>query len=243
MARSELLETLKEFLFPSRFVRLSISPLDAGLTPNDGLDGLVGRFEQTFEDPDDVAVGPDGTVYVTSGRDVVKFAAGAPGQRSILATLPGDVGPIACERSGSLVVGVAGTGLVRVAPDGSVVALAGHVANEAIHCPTDIAIASDGTIYVTDGSSAHHGDEWVHDLMEQNALGRLIRLDPSNGEGEVLRSGLAYPTGVTLSIDEAHLVVCEAWAHRISQLRPGRQVRCDPPRELPGLSRTDLDGR
>ena len=108
MARSELLETLEEFLFPSRFVRLSIAPLDAGLTPNDSLDELGGLFEQTFEDPDDMAVCPDGTVYVTSGRDVVTLPSETLTGGASSSTLPGEAGPIARERSGSLVIGVAG---------------------------------------------------------------------------------------------------------------------------------------
>ena len=41
-----------------------------------------------------------------------------------------------------------------------------------------------------------------------------------------MRSGLAYPSGVSLSIDETHLVVCEAWVHRVSKFdRDGRTSR------------------
>jgi hypothetical protein len=208
---SETLDAIREFLFPNRFVRRSIAPLDAGLTPNDRLEELDGDFVQTLDEPDDVLLdGPD--VYVTSGQDVVRFD--RTGRREIVATLPGQVGPLVQEGPGRFLVGVAGHGVWRICHEVGTVPLVDSAGGEALHCPTDLAVVGD-SLYVTDGSTAHHGDEWVHDLMAQHRLGRLVRVDLATGDATVLRAGLAWPAGVTVGADGSQLVVTEAWTHRI----------------------------
>jgi hypothetical protein len=242
---SELLDTVKEFLFPGRFVRRSISPLDAGLTPNDRLEHLQASFIESLPEPEAVLVVPDGRVLVTNEDELLVFD--RSGARRQLARFPGMAGPIARESSGTLLVGVAGVGVVRVDPDSGVVSdLCVEAEDERLHCPTDLAVASDGTIYCTDGSTAHSGDEWVHDLMEQRSLGRLVRIDPGTGGASVLLRGLAYPSGITLTHDESGLVLCEAWNHRLTSLSRegdgGLEVLRDNMPGYPGRISTAPDG-
>lgn len=196
----EALQLIKEFLFPGRYQGTAIPPLDGGLTPNDGLEDLPTRHD--VDNPDDVLL--DGQhLYVTSGNTLLRLS---EGDRTVVATFDGEAGALARAADGRLLVGVAGVGVVA-ADDKTVLVELG--------CPTDLAVAKDGTVYVTDGSTKHHGQDWVRDLMERNTAGRLLKHDPAKGNTTVLAKDLAYPSGVALTEDG--LIVCEAWAHRISE--------------------------
>lgn len=207
----EAFQLVKEFLFPGRHTGTAIPPLDGGLTPNDALADLATLA--SLDEPDDVLL--DGAdLYVTSGRTLLRLS-GA--DRSVVASFGGEAGALAHGPDGRILVCVAGVGVVAVDRNGATSVLV------ETGCPTDLAVAGDGTIHVTDGSTRHHGQDWVHDLMERNTLGRLLRHDPS-GTTTVVADGLAYPSGV--AVDGADgLVVCEAWAHRISRVdRDGRRT-------------------
>jgi strictosidine synthase-like protein len=204
----EALQLVKEFLFPGRTKSTAIPSLDGGLTPNDRLDALPVVAE--VAEPDDVLVDGD-DLYVTSGASVLRIAGGrAP---EVVAALDGEAGAIAAVDGGYLVC-VAGVGVVRFEVGGTPRVVVDSAGGSPLHCPTDLAVLPDDGFLVTDGSRKHHGPEWVRDLMERNAAGRLVRVDPS-GRTEVLADGLAYPSGVALAPDGDTAVVSEAWAHRI----------------------------
>ena len=244
MAGSELLDTVKEFLFPGKFVRRAIRPLDSALTPNSALDELPGRVIDGLDEPDDVVIAADGAVLVSAGSQIHRFV-GEDAEGSVLAVLPGPVGPLCLEVDGRLLVGVAGHGLMAVTSAGEISMLCGDVDGQALHCPTDIARGPDGAIYVTDGSVTRHGDEWVWDLMEGGASGRLIRIAAGSGQASVLRKGMRWPSGVTVSVDGSHLVVSEAWAHNIISLATdggSAEVLQDNLPGYPGRLATAADG-
>lgn len=119
-----------------------------------------------------------GDLYVSTADQVVRVSGPDFRHSEVLATLPGTAGALEAGPDG-LLVGVAGTGLMRLGRDGTAeLVTAADESGVPIHCPTDVALAGDGTIYLTDGSSRHHGRDWVRDLMEQNACGRLLRHGP-----------------------------------------------------------------
>jgi hypothetical protein len=213
MAGSELFDTVKEFLFPGKFARRAIRPLDSALTPNTRLDDLNGR--------------------------VIDHA-----ESSVLAVLPGPVGPLCLASDGRVLVGVAGHGLMAVNPSGEVSLFCGEAGGDPLQCPTDIACGPDGKIYVTDGSATYRGDDWIKDLMQRGASGRLIRID--GDKVSVLRSGMRWASGVTVSADGSRLVVCEAWAYNIiSMASDGSgavEVLQDNLPGYPGRISTDTDG-
>lgn len=236
MARSETLELVKEFLFPGRSSRRGIPPLDGGLTPNDALDAIEWSLAAAPDEPDDVLLDSSGGLYVTSGTELIRLSGAEFTQRSIVATLGGPAGGLAMDRAGNLLVCVAGVGLVKVRRDGTTDVVVDRADDGGpIHCPTAVTVSPEGTIYITDGSSRHHGEYWVHDLMEQNALGRLVRHDPASGETTVLAGGLRYPAGVELAGEGDALLVSEAWAHRITRFPLNDPAAAQPFREnLPG---------
>ncbi|HEY3471711.1 MAG TPA: SMP-30/gluconolactonase/LRE family protein [Amycolatopsis sp.] len=216
MPRVEAWELVKEFLFPGRSAHRAVPPLDGGLTPNDALD--ASRTAVGITAPEDVCPDDSGGLLVSTGRQVVRRSGPEFSRSEVVADLPGLAGALARTGDGDVLVCVAGIGLVRIGRDGTTSVVADTDEDGVpIHCPTDLAVARDGEVYLTDGSVRHHGPDWVRDLMEQNATGRLLRLDPGAARATVLARGLGYASGVCLTADEDALVVAEAWAHRLSR--------------------------
>jgi hypothetical protein len=234
MPAKDTLHLIRDFLFPGRYERPAIPSLDGGFAANDELDSFALLTAERVTEPDDVVVALDAGVYVTSGAQVLRIVAGST---ETVAVLPGAAGAMALDADGSLLVCVAGHGLFRVDTDTGRV---GPVADSGsdgrpLHCLTSVAVAQDGTVYLTDGSTAHSGADWVRDLMEQNTAGRVLRLHGGERTAEVLRSGLAYPHGVALTPDGSALLVAEAWRHRIVRIAlDGRHVPEDITGALPG---------
>lgn len=225
MPRVEAWELVKEFLFPGRSGVRAIPPLDGGLTPNDALERIDDSIDE-LPGPDDMVRDAFGSLYVTTADKVVRRYGLNFGHHEVTATVPGEAGAIALDHQDGLLVCVAGLGLVRIDQGGGLEVLVDADSDGVpTHCLTGVAVAGDGTLYLTDGSLRHHGGDWVRDLMEQNALGRLLRYDPRTRRTTVLASGLAHPSGLTLTPDEDALIVSEAWSHSLRRFplsNPGR---------------------
>jgi len=168
-------------------------------------------------EPEDALVGPDGHLYVTSGNTVIRFSGPDFGLREVLATADGETGAMALDPDGRLLVCVAGVGVLRIGLSGSTEVVCDKAEGGPVHCPTALAVAKDGTTYVTDGSTRHQGQRWVYDLMEQNSLGRLICVDSTRRDARVLEGALRYPSGIALTESEDAIILSEAWAHRIKR--------------------------
>ena len=240
---SELMDSVREFLFPGRFVRRAIAPLDSGLTPNDRLENLVGALDVEVEEPDDAVLLDDGSVLVSSRGQLLRSWQGTT---SVFATLPGEAGPVVLAPDGTVFVGVAGVGLCQVSQDGSATVVITGDEDGPLHCVTDLALGPSGTLYLTNGSTEFSGDDWVRDLMAQNTSGRVVRVDLATGTGSVLARNLAYPAGITMVDEGRRLVVCEAWAHRIISIDVASssvEVLRDNFPGYPGRINADRDGR
>jgi Strictosidine synthase len=206
---------LHEFLRPghSELSRVNIPPLDGPMRPNTVLDELPPLPGGDVPEPADVLPGPDGSVHVASGHRIVRLGAGST---TVVAELDGPVTALAADGDGALLAGVGGRGVVRVDPSGSVEAVVTDAGGAALQCVTALAVdASGDVVYVCDGSRRHGPDDWVHDLMERNAAGRLVAFDRRRGDATVLLDGLAWPAGVALSADDRHLVFSTAWDHTV----------------------------
>jgi len=216
----EALDVVKEFLFPSRAKTVSIPPLDGGLTTNDKLEELAVPVGDPVPAPDDLELGLDGALYVSSGHEVLRAGPGDLAARTVHAALEGSVGPLALDASGALLAGVAGTGVVRIDADGHATPVVTSVDGTPVACPTALAVGPDGALFVTEGSNRHRPDDWARDLMERNADGRLVRID-GGGQAQVIARGLAWPSGLAVAPDGESLLMAEAWAHRLSSVPLG----------------------
>ena len=116
---------------------------------------------------------------------------------------------------GRLLVCDARRGLLAVDPaSGEVETLLEEVAGARMVFCNNAAVASDGTVYLSDSSRVHPIDRWRADVVEDTRSGRLIRLRPAGGGGwsspEVLVSGLRFANGVALASDESFVCVAES---------------------------------
>jgi Strictosidine synthase len=213
--RSEALELLREFFFRDSIARHDIPVLDGPLLPNDRLERSKALPVEIAE-PDDLLITTAGDLLVSSGSTIARLRAPRFETVDGVARLPGRAGPLAADRNG-VVVGVDGIGVMRVGADGVSSLLFDAADGERVRCPTAIAVADDGSVYVADGSRRHAASEWVWDLMERGAEGRLIRYDPRRGEARVLLSDLSFPAGVALDAAGDSLLLTQAWAHRLDR--------------------------
>jgi Strictosidine synthase len=210
-----LLRDLEQIFFPNRDQH-PIPAMDGALTPNDLLDHcrVIGA---PLPGVDDVALGPDGALYVSAGRQILRLSGEGFGERNVFAEVDGNAGGLAFHLDGRLLVCVAGRGLAAIAPNGSQSWL-NQVNDEPLKCLTDVAVAPDGTIFLAEGSSRNEPDVWLRDLMEKNNLGRLIACGPALDGAKVLLKGLYYPHGLALSSDGKSLWFTESWNHRLSRV-------------------------
>jgi sugar lactone lactonase YvrE len=103
-------------------------------------------------------------------------------------------------------------------PDGTVEVLVDRVEGAPLRFCSNAAAAADGSVYFTVSSRRYGLQDWLSDLLERTATGRLLRLPSGGGEPEVLLDGLHFANGVVLAEDESCVVVAESGAYRLTRL-------------------------
>jgi hypothetical protein len=182
-------------LFRGRAV--TIPPLDGALKPNTLLEDAEVIAEA--DAPDNLAV-LDGRLIFTTGREV----------RSV-----GDGKLIWTARSEITALAVSGDGALAAGLETGGIELIGGKAIEGFNCPTALAFASNGALYICNGSEAAAPSAWKHDLMSKSAQGSVWRIDPKSGKRQCLVKGLAFPYGIAVDEARGRVLVSESWRHRI----------------------------
>lgn len=208
-------DIINRVLFPNREIH-AIPVLDGAFSPNQRLD-QARQLGDEIERPDDVALGPDGALYVSSGSSILRCTGDDFDERETFACLETPVGGLAWTADGRLLACVSKHGLVALSPSGKIVGAVESAGGEAVECPTAVGATSDGTIYITDGSRANTPEHWLADLMQNRApSGRLIHCGPDLRDAHVRADRLAWPSGVVVSHDAEEVWVSESWAHRLT---------------------------
>ncbi len=211
--------------FPSRAVH-GIPVLDGAYSPNQRLE-RARVLGAPIPAPDDLAPGPDGALYVSSGTSILRCAGTDFAERSVFAELEAPVGALAWTPDGRLLAGVSGRGIGAFTaagrPAGWLATVGGGTAGGGpIACPLSIVAAADGRIFATDGSRHNAPEQWLTDLMEHRpASGRLIVCDADLGGARVIADGLAWPYGLALTPDGHEALVTEAWTHMLAAVPAG----------------------
>ena len=129
------------------------APVSLGLVDPFGINNQLRRTRLIdlgdYSGPEDVAIGPDGLLYVTSDEGVV-LRIQKSGAVSVFAETGGRPLGIEFDADGSLIVANAYLGVQRIAQDGSVEILFNAVNGRVLVYADDIAIAPDGTMYVSE---------------------------------------------------------------------------------------------
>ncbi len=212
---SLLSDIVDRVLFPNREIH-GIPVLDGAFSPNQRLD-QARQLGDEIERPDDIAFGPDGALYVSTGNRVLRCTGVDFEIREVFATLSGPVGGLAWTPDGKLLACVSGAGLVVLSPSGRISGKLESVDGERISCPLSVTAALDGAIYLTDGSRNNSPELWLSDLMQNSApSGRLIACNSSLDKASVRADGLAWPLGVVVSENDQEVWVAESWTHRLT---------------------------
>src|SRR5215475_1068189 len=93
----------------------AIPPLDGALSPNDRLDACA-PIGDPLPGLDDVVAAPDGSLFISAGKCVLRLSGPGFATRAVVAEFDGDAGGLAVHPDGRLLVCVAGRGLAALDP-------------------------------------------------------------------------------------------------------------------------------
>jgi Strictosidine synthase len=218
-------DIVDRIFFPNRDVH-SIPVLDGGFSPNERLD-RARQLGDVFDTPDALVLDGEGTLYVSAGQTIYACTGRDFETHRPFVRFDGKAGCLAWSELTGLVVCVPERGICTVGDTGKIRGWLEKVDGEAIRCPTAVAVASDGTIFVTDGSRHNTPDQWLPDLMQKHSpSGRLITCDSALTTARVIADGLHWPGGVAVTHNEESIYVTESWSHRLRQFeRSGGKSR------------------
>jgi len=192
---------------------ITIPIFDGALKPNQILERAEVVTE--FEEAGDIAADGQG-ILVADGARIVRLGAGGNSELArfdrpitALCALGGDGIAVALDGREVRVQGGPLDGFASTGP-----------ANAPLHAANAIGRLADGSLAVTDGSVQQPCDHWVHDLMGRGASGRLVVIDPKNGQAREMARGLEYAFGACPI--NGDILVSESWRHRLIAVGDGR---------------------
>ncbi|PKH00165.1 SMP-30/gluconolactonase/LRE family protein [Paraglaciecola sp. MB-3u-78] len=167
-----------------------------------------------IDGPEEVAVDSQGRVYggTQDGKIMILTS---DGKLDVFAETYGRPLGMQFDKNENLIVCDADKGLLSINPQGKITVLATSANNLPFKLTDALDISSDGIIYFTDASFKYGQSEYLYDLLESKAHGRLLSYNPDNGQIKVLLSDLYFANGVALSQQEDFLLVNETYRYRI----------------------------
>ncbi|MBY5991271.1 SMP-30/gluconolactonase/LRE family protein [Ferrimonas balearica] len=189
-------------------------------SPNRALAKSVALPLPQSEGPEDLALGPDGALYL-SLLDGSILRLDEQGHWQTIANTQGRPLGIEFAPDGTLYIADAHRGLMALPPGGTATVVLDRVAGLPLRYADDLDIAPDGVVYLSDASTRFSAKEYgtfeasLLDLMEHRPSGRLIRFDPASGEASELMTGLSFANGVAVSHDGQSVLVAETGHYRI----------------------------
>lgn len=200
--------------------------------------------------PEHVALAPDGQLYtgMASGH-VVRMQPDGSGQNVFSDTGGRPLG-MAFDADGRLIVADAIKGLLSIAQDGKVTALAGVSEHGPLYFPDGVVVAANGKIYLTDASQRFGAAKWggtldaaTLDILEQSSTGRVLEYDPASKALRVVAKGLSFANGIALTTDEQFMLVSETGRYRIWKIAlPADQLDLAQPSPLAKVLIDNLPG-
>jgi sugar lactone lactonase YvrE len=199
-------------------------PMVGVYEPNQTLASVERLGEGAGVSPEDVAVDEQGRIYagMEDGR-IVRFQPDGSAAE-VFADTGGRPLGLHFEGSGNLIVCDLYKGLLSVAEDGAITALATQEGGLPFRQTNDVDVAADGTIYFSD--SSFKTSNTLLAMLEQRPHGRLLAYDPDTGSVRRLLGDLCYANGVAVSPDQSFALVVETgryrvWRYWLTGLRQG----------------------
>lgn len=100
--------------------------------------------------------------------------------------------------------------VTRTEHDGSITTLADVHEGKKLNSPNDVVIKSDGTVWFTDPSYGILTDYEGYKSEREQSGNYVFRLDPFDGELNIVAEGFTQPNGLAFSADEKLLYVAES---------------------------------
>ena len=173
--------------------------------------------------PEDVALGPDGRVYMALHSGKIAALDLETGSFETVADTGGRPLGIEFDVGGTLWIADAYIGLIKMTPDDDLTTVASETSDgSAILYADDLDIASDGKVYFSDASTRFGAKEIgdtlaasILDLMEHSDNARVLVYDPADGSTTTLVDGFTFANGIALSADERYLMIAETGGYYI----------------------------
>jgi len=84
--------------------------------------------------------------------------------------------------------------------------------------PNDIAIASNGKVYVTVTSNKYQLHDLYNEVLEARPNGYVVEYDPKTGRSTLLADGLHFPNGIVVHPGGDYVLVAETTRARLMQI-------------------------
>jgi len=165
--------------------------------------------------PEDIALDSEGRIYggFEDGR-IMRWDRAAQNP-TLFADTGGRPLGLHFDADGNLIVADSYRGLLSVAPDATINVLSTEHGGVPYLFADDVDIAADGTIYFSDASHKFGQTEFMEDLIEHGANGRLLAYHPERGETELLLDGLYFANGIAVDPDQQFVLVNETGSYLV----------------------------
>jgi len=191
--------------------------------------------------PEDVAIGPDGLLYIATHHGEILRRPQSGGRTDVFARTEGRPLGVEFGPSGDLYVADAYRGLLVVDRQGAVRVLADKADGKPILYADDVDVAADGAVYFTDASTRFGARDSggtlaasVLDLVEHSNNGRVLKYDPETEQTTVFANNLTFPNGIAVGRDGGIYVV-ETGTYSIWRYAPDGKGRELVISNLPGF--------
>jgi len=203
---------------PQAWTPPAAPPLEGDFAVNDDLAAAERIGVGVGVGPETVSVDAQGRIYAgyADGR-IVRFAADGSNPDTFAQTGGRPVGH-RFDATGNLIVADAVKGLLAISPDGKITTLATEHGGVPFGLTDDVEPGADGNYYFSDASSKYALTQFMLDLLEHGANGRLLAYDPRTRATHLLLDKLHFANGVAVAPDASFVLVAETAEYRVRRV-------------------------
>ncbi len=168
--------------------------------------------------PEDVIVDGQGRLYAgLENGQVVRMECDGSGLENFISTGGRPLG-LAVDADDNLLIADADKGLLSVNAQGEIRVLVDRFEGRPLKFTNHLDVASDGTVYFSESSDRFPLSDYVGDIIESRANGRLLAYEPDSGQTRLVLDGVFFANGVAISPDQSFLLLAETSRYRVQRV-------------------------